>query len=303
MLAVVRDDGAPMPLTLAYHATRYVEERLSRAEIGHNTARSQRSHLRGLTASFGSRLMSDFDRTAIERWQTTIARLSPASRRLQLSTVRSFCRWLVEHHLLAVDPTVALPRVRQPRSVPRALSKASVAKILIAAPDGRARAILWLMLGCGLRCCEVAALEVADYDPDQRTVTIVGKGGHQRILPVPDDTARAVDQYLTEVGTIYGPLIRSHRRGETGAGLAPGAVSKLVSNWMADAGVKVRNRDGISAHSIRHTAASDVLEACGDVRLVQEMLGHTSLATTTVYLRRAELGRLRAAMGGRDYRT
>ena len=70
---------------------------------------------------------------------------------------------------------------------------------------------------------------------------------------------------------------------------------------MRRAGVKRGNYDGVSGHALRHTAASDVLDRCGDLRQVQQMLGHSSLATTAIYLRRADAGQIRAAMEGRDY--
>jgi site-specific recombinase XerC len=76
----------------------------------------------------------------------------------------------------------------------------------------------------------------------------------------------------------------------------------MVAEWMRAAGVKRRPYDGNSAHALRHTAASDVLEVSGDLRAVQAMLGHSQLQTTSIYLRRAELGRLRDAMTGRPYR-
>jgi site-specific recombinase XerD len=76
-----------------------------------------------------------------------------------------------------------------------------------------------------------------------------------------------------------------------------------VQQWMVDAGLKRRPRDGVSAHSLRHTCASDVLDACHDLRVVQQMLGHQHLATTAIYLRRADLSQMRDAMAGRRYRA
>jgi site-specific recombinase XerC len=70
---------------------------------------------------------------------------------------------------------------------------------------------------------------------------------------------------------------------------------------MYSASIKTMARDGVGPHALRHTAASDVLDRCNNVRTVQEMLGHSSLATTQIYLRRASLGQLREAMEGRDY--
>lgn len=80
-------------------------------------------------------------------------------------------------------------------------------------------------------------------------------------------------------------------------------LSALLTKLMVDAGIKGAGRDGISAHALRHTAASDALDRCHDVRTIQAMLGHSSLATTQIYLRRANLDQMREAMGGRYYLT
>lgn len=285
--------------TLAGRVEQYVKVRRARGELGVDTARNQLCHLRGLAESFGARPIDQLTRKAIHRWQETVGHLAPASRRQQLSTVRMFCRWLVEIHVIDVDPTAGLPPVRQPRTVPRALPHKSVVALLGEAPDGRARAIVWLMVGLGLRCCEVSRLEVADYDPAGPWLTVRGKGGHERVLPVVAEVRSVLDRYLDETGIVHGPLIRSYR--EPWAGLQPGTISGLVAGWMSAAGVKSRRRDGVSAHALRHTAASDVLDSCGDVRVVQEMLGHAHLATTAIYLRRSSLGQLRTAMSGRSY--
>lgn len=115
---------------------------------------------------------------------------------------------------------------------------------------------------------------------------------------MPDEVAKALDEYLAEYPAQFGPLIRAYR---TDTRLMPDSISGMVSEWMRAAGVKRRSRDGRSAHSFRHTAASDVLDKCPDLRVVQQMLGHAHLTTTTIYLRRASMGQLREAMAGRRY--
>jgi integrase/recombinase XerC len=288
-----------MTTTLTPQLERYIYERRARGEIGAETARNQRCHLRGLADSFGARPLNRLTRREVERWQETIGHLSPATRRARLSTVRTFCRWLVDRRAIMKDPTAGLPSIRQPRTVPRALPRQAIIDLLGQLPDRRADLIIWLMVGLGLRCCEVSRLELADYDPAGSTLTVRGKGGHQRVLPVDEPVRRAIVRYLAETGVIHGPLIRSRR--EPWAGLAPDSISRYVSQWMSDAGVKYRLRDGVSAHALRHTAASDVFDRCHDLRVVQEMLGHASLKNTEIYLRRASMGRLRSAMAGRDY--
>jgi integrase/recombinase XerC len=150
----------------------------------------------------------------------------------------------------------------------------------------------------------VSAADRDDYDRVRQTITVTGKGGHQRTLPVPVEVATALDVYLAGAGRRAGPLIVPDPQGKLSADgrVSPARVSELVSSIMEAAGVH-RPGDGRTAHALRHTAASDVLDVCHDLRLVGQMLGHQSLQSTQIYLRRADLGAMRLAMAGRDYRA
>ena len=119
------------------------------------------------------------------------------------------------------------------------------------------------------------------------------------MLPVPSEARRTLDAWLTVRGVVSGPMIFSYTR--PWAPLNADTISTMLSRWMNAAGIKHRRFDGISGHALRHTAASDTLDRCGDPEAVREMLGHISLTTTQIYLRRAQLGRLREAMEGRSY--
>jgi len=284
--------------TLTNLSVQYLAERERRGEIGKRTAKGMRYSLRSLDASFGNRPLGHLGKRAVERWLEQVGHLSPATRRNHLSTCRGFCRWLVELDLIEADPTEHVAKVRQPRSVPRALRHDHVGRLLSSLPDERARVIVMLMVGCGLRCVEVSRLRVTDYDPHSGTILVRGKGGHERELPVPHAVRAAVDPYLCHVGVIAGPLVRSK---DGLAGLNPCTISTYVSRWMSDAGLKVGRWDGRSAHALRHTAASDVLEGGAGITVVQAMLGHSSAAVTSIYLRHASLGQLRDAMEGRSY--
>lgn len=276
----------------------YVTGRARRGELARISARQVGYRLGALDRSFGDRPLNQLTRPAIERMMETIGHLSPTTRRNMLSAARSFCQWLVEQGMLRKDPTVGVAKVRKPRTVPRALPAADVAALFRVLPDQRARTIVALMVGCGLRCVEVARLGVGDYDPVARTVAVTGKAGHERVLPVPRFVTAEVERYLAQSHHIGGPLIKA----EDGfRSLQAATISRYVAGWMREAGVKQGRFDGRSAHALRHTAASDVLERGADIRTVQEMLGHANLATTSIYLRRAQLGKLREAMEGREY--
>jgi integrase/recombinase XerC len=283
--------------TLADLADLYLTERVRHGTLDPMTARNYRSSLTQCAGQIET--PSKLDAGAIEAWLGSRGHLSAATRRGDLTAVTGFCRWLVRRGVLAVDPSVDVAPVRCPDPVPRALEPGQVAAVLRHCPDLRARAIVWLQVGEGLRCGEVSRLRVADWSRSAGTIMVRGKGARERVLPVTGDVARALDCYLGEHPCWSGPLVRSYRR--PWAALAPDTISGMVSEWMRAAGVKGWARDGISAHALRHTAASDVLDHSKDLRAVQEMLGHRHLQTTAVYLRRANLDRLRDAMAGRRY--
>lgn len=285
--------------TLHKHIQQYVNGRYRRGEIGANTRDDYRWKLGGLDESFGDRPLTQLGPAAIDRWLESIRDRSDSTRRQNLSVVRSFCRWLVAEGKLRVDPTAHVGRIRQAKRVPRTLTEAEVGKVLKAAPDARARAVLWLMVGSGLRCVEVSRLRVEDFDG--RTVVVCGKNSDQRVVPVPVRAAEAVNAYLDEVGVTSGPLIRSEL--VPSAGLAPATLSGYVRDWMRAAGVKVRALDGRSAHALRRTCASDVADRA-DLRIVQQILGHSDLSVTSRhYLRPVPVAEMRQAMEGRDYLT
>lgn len=287
--------------TLAPYVRRWVSAREKRGEIKKSSAADFECRLEGLVATFGRRPLNQFGSHIIERWLEKIGHLAAATRHAYLATARVFCRWLVTEKLIRSDPSAQVANVRQPSPVPRALQECQVAQVLAVLPDARARVIVWLMVGLGLRRGEVALLQVGDYDPSAGTMLVHGKGDRERVLPVPDEARTAIEEYLAEVGVRGGPLIRS--KAVPTAGITAPTIGAQVSKWMREAGVKHRPYDGVSSHAFRHTAASDVLDRCKNVRVVQELLGHASLGSTMIYLRRANLDQLRDAMEGRPYAT
>lgn len=185
------------------------------------------------------------------------------------------------------------------RAVPRQLSSGEIARLLDACEDARDTLCLVLMLQLGLRCCEVANLAWEDVDENRRTVLVHGKGGHERLLPLVDEAVRVLDayQYATRV-VRSGHVVRSLQ--VDGRGVQPQTVSRLMSRLFARAGVRHVPRDGKSAHACRHTAAGDLLRAGAQLRDVQQILGHQSLATTQVYLP-TNVQPLADVMEGRSY--
>lgn len=286
-------------MTLTELATGYLEERVSRGELDPMTARNHRSALTRFCCSVGTKPVERLNVKDVERWLETRAHLRPTTRRSQFSYVLTFCAWLERHGHIHRNPAADLRPPRVPKSVPRALPAAYIAKLVGRAPDARGRAIVWLMVGMGLRCCEVSNLTLDDWDRHAEHMRIVGKGANERVIPVPQEVTEAVEDYLRHHPASLGPLIRSYREPEKS--LTADTLSGMVSEWMRAAKIKRAARDGVSAHSLRHTCASDVLDREPDLRVVQQLLGHQHLTTTCIYLRRASMGKLREAMAGRSY--
>jgi site-specific recombinase XerD len=283
---------------LARLALDYVGEQRRRGQIAATTATNRRYVLLRFCDAVELADAGRLDGT--DRWLDQLGRWAPRSRRADLSHVRGFTAWLTARGHVAADPLADAPRVRVPRSVPRALPADQVAAILAACPDARARLIVDLMLWCGLRRGEVPALRVDDVSFSAATLRVRGKGGHERLLPLPGPVAASVEAYLAErpAPDPRAPLIRSYQH--PASGISAVRVWMIVSDVMTAAGVHLTAGDGRSPHALRHTAATDTLRAGATLADVQALLGHSSIATTAIYLR-TDTAALARAMGARSY--
>lgn len=280
------------------HADDFVNWNLRRGIYRPATARGARYILTSLADAVPD--IQDLTAERIEAWLDAMPGVTDATKANRLSKARAFCRWLYDNSHLDRDPSRQVPRPRIPDAVPRALDRDAVASLLAVCPDTRARVIVLLETQEMLRRAEVATLQVADVDLRGGAVFVrEGKGGRQRMVPLSGETASAVRAYLSQHPAVAGPLIRSYQYPRRP--LTPDHVGRLVASWMVDAGLKRAPWDGVSGHALRHTGASDVLEESNDLRGLQQLLGHRSLTSTEVYLRRTAPGRLRTVAGGRRY--
>jgi len=288
-----RPSGEQMTGTLGPYALAYATERRRRGEIVQSTVTQYRSVLAKLERAHGNRPLSQFGKGTIDRYLDSVGHLKPSARASAWSHVKGFCGWLHTNGHVTNNPTLGVKAPRRPRTEPRALDADAVAALHEVLPDKRAAAIVWLEVGMGLRRIEVHRLNVEDWSRRDQVIRVVGKGSHERYVPVPSPAAQALSDYLAECPATSGPLIRSTTSNRP---LSLSALSHYMARWMYEAGIKHAPKDGVSGHALRHTCASDVLDACDDLRVVQELLGHAQLATSAVYLRRARIGKLREAM-------
>lgn len=279
----------------------YVQTRLDMHEIVAGSAKTMRNSLRRFARDMPDDPI-DLDRVIVTDWLAERGRsIAQGSLRSEFSTVRTFCEWLVISGHCITDPTLGIKGPKQPDYVPRALDPADVAKLLRACATAREELMIVLMVQLGLRCGEVAGLQLSDVDTTAGVVYVLGKGGQQRFIPLVDDARRTLAEYLTAFDIRHGPLFPSQR--DRHRSISAGWVSELVRQIFVRAGVKKKAWDGRSGHALRHTCASDVLDEGADIRDVQEMLGHRSLTSTQVYLRRRNAQKLKKVMEGRNYRA
>lgn len=279
---------------------RYIVERYRRREIGKSTARNMRTTLGQFAKCCGDRPTNRISKREVERWlEDCGATMAASTRRGRFMMIATFCDWLVDQKLVRRNPTFGMTRPKQPRTVPRAIRPEGVGDVLAQCPDTRARLIASLMVQEGLRCMEVSGLQVADVDTREKTVRVVGKFGHERIVPLTDETSEQLAAYLNEYPASVGPLVRSYQYPDRA--LTAMTLGNIMRSAMYAAGVKKRPLDRVSAHALRHTAATDMLRNGAHVRDVQNILGHMHLQTTEIYLP-AVVGDLREAIGGRRYR-
>lgn len=219
--------------------------------------------------------------------------LAPSSVARMLVALRSLYRFLVREDHLEGDPTGRIGSPKQPKSLPKAIRLEEVEALLGGPADDllgrRDRAILETLYGAGLRISELVGLDVDDVDLDDSAVLVrAGKGSKSRRVPLGSMASKAVGAYTTQsrpvlVGRAGG------RRGEPGRSalflnarggrLSRQGCWKILKAYARHAALG----DKVSPHTLRHSFATHMLDAGADIRVVQELLGHASLATTQVY--------------------
>ncbi|MFN4148400.1 MAG: tyrosine recombinase XerC [Rhodocyclaceae bacterium] len=211
--------------------------------------------------------------------------LSPRSVARTLSAWRAFYRWLARREMIAADPTLGLKAPKRLRVLPKALRPEQAAALLDAAVDDdvltcRDRAMFELFYSSGLRLAELVSLDVVGgLDLAEGEVTVTGKRGKTRTVPVGRKAGEALSAWLERRGCLAAegePALFVSRRGTR---LTPRAVELRLTQWAKKSGLGQH----VHPHMLRHSFASHVLQSSGDLRAVQEMLGHESIATTQIY--------------------
>ena len=206
--------------------------------------------------------------------------LSPKSLQRRLSACRSFYRWLLKLGRIAASPADAIRAPKAARKLPQVLDVDEAMQLVEVSTDAplgrRDRALLELFYSSGLRLSEVCALKWSDLDFGQGLVTVLGKGSKQRVVPVGSHARNALQAWREECGGQQTDFVFPGRAGKQ---ISARAVQLRMKRLAMQRGVFKR----VHPHLLRHSFASHMLESSGDLRGVQELLGHADIATTQIY--------------------
>ena len=228
------------------------------------------------------------DPGAIRAWVARMhaARLSPVSIGRKLAAVRSFCTYLCRQGALAVNPARTIRNPKMPQPLPEFLSRSEINQLLgfetKTATDIRDLAVLELLYATGVRASELVGIDQDHIDLTDRVVRVLGKGERHRWVPFGQAAEQALRNYIqVRPGCVEQRPNASHALflSERGQRLTAAALRRLLATRLRETAVRKR----ITPHSLRHTFATHLLDAGADLRAIQELLGHASLATTQRY--------------------
>ena len=267
----------------------HVEDFLSHLQIERrmsvHTLDAYRRDLDALVAWTAAQGIDDLATVHTEQLRAFIAAehrrgLSPKSLQRRLSACRSCYQWLLKHGRIAASPAAGIRAPKAPRKLPQVLDVDEAVQLVELPTDAplavRDRAILELFYSSGLRLSELCTLRWRDLDLADGLVTVLGKGSKQRSVPVGSHARKALEDWRRESqGQPDAPVFP----GRGGATITPRAVQIRLQRLAQRQGLFKR----VHPHLLRHSFASHVLESSGDLRGVQELLGHADIATTQIY--------------------
>jgi len=283
-----------MPVTLDYLLEDYSKELSGSKGFSQNTVKayvSDVADLLGFMATKQQQEVADIDLELIRDWlwrisekgltKTTLARKSAA--------VRAFTAWLHKNNQIETDPGLKLRSPKASRTLPKVVSREAMKEIFdrlipLATEDNPAAIqdllIIELLYGSGIRVSELVGLELEDIDYGRKILRVTGKGYKQRMVPYSDPASDALSLWISKgrpqfANEVSGNALLINSRGKK---VGVRQVYALVAKLLADSPV-----GQAGPHALRHSAATHLLDGGADLRAVQELLGHSSLATTQIY--------------------
>lgn len=280
-------------MLLSEAAESYVHHLARVRRLSDQTVRAYRGDLRDLMDAVGD---AELDHVTLEElrewlWRSTQRGDARSTLARRTAAVRGFFAWAVDAGHLTTDPSLRLVAPKRGRTLPKVATADAVASAL---NDLRSRAdagdvlalrdsaALELLYGAGIRVSELCALDVDDLDWSAHTARVTGKGNKQRVVPFGEPASRAVQGYLARARPALadrGIGTSALLLGARGARVGSRAVYDVVTRILGPA----LGATAVGPHTLRHSAATHLLDGGADLRAVQELLGHASLGTTQIY--------------------
>jgi integrase/recombinase XerC len=235
----------------------------------------------------GETALNNLQNTHIRRFIATLHSkgLGGKSIARMLSSWRGFFDYLIQRHGFANNPVIGLRAPKSAKSLPHALSIEQAVKLVDIEDDGvlsvRDHAILELFYSSGLRLSELVNLNINQLDFSEGTITVTGKGNKTRIVPLGSHAIEAIQKWLKNRADllIKNPAEKAVFIGLQGRRISARNIQYRMKEWSIKQGIN----SSVHPHMLRHSFASHVLQSSGDLRAVQEMLGHANISTTQVY--------------------
>lgn len=263
-----------------------------------NTVRAYRRDVESLLGSLGADsetttqdAMGALDLAALRGWlaQASAAGAAPSTLSRHAAAARTFCAWARREELLSVDPSARLRAPKREKHLPPVLRPSQMTRLLTqdaeageeTPVDLRDHAAMELLYATGIRIGELVGLDIDDVDQGARTLRVLGKGNKQRVVPFGGPAAQALQDWLRRGR----PALLTDRSGPALlVGARGGRWDQRQARATVDAALGALGDTSASGpHALRHTAATHLLDGGADLRSVQELLGHSSLATTQLY--------------------
>ncbi|MCT1451399.1 tyrosine recombinase XerC [Corynebacterium sp. p3-SID1145] len=261
------------------------------------TVKGYRSDLRTLVPFAGT--FADFTLPTLRAWLADALRagLARSTMARRTAAVRAFSTWAYERGHLDSDVAARLATPQVNRHLPDVVTPARAEQLVeaeinadAASPEAaRDRAMLELLYATGMRVAELTGLDTGDIDVSRRLARVTGKGNKQRVVPFGDNAAAAIDTWLARRGELLNNGAGSSAAASADAtkalflGSRGGRIDQRQVRRVVERAAQRTGDSDLSPHALRHSAATHMLEGGADLRVVQELLGHSSLQTTQIY--------------------
>ncbi len=267
------------------HQRDYLSYLTQERRLSANTAASYKRDIDELIALVGAGNLGELQSHQIRRFAAQLHARGLGGRSIarMLSAWRGFYHYLVRDHGFKTNPCMGVRAPKSAKRLPHALSPDEAVQLMNIAEDDalalRDKAMFELFYSSGLRLSELTSLALGDVDASDGTVRVTGKGNKTRVVPVGRHALAAIDAWLAPRALLAGGDEAALFLGQNGNPLGVRAVQLRLKQWALKLGLD----SSLHPHMLRHSFASHVLQSSGDLRAVQEMLGHASISTTQVY--------------------